>query len=187
MSAKRCPGGTAARVAGRIVACTALCAAVLAGCADTECDPCTGDDPCPDFVGAYYGQLDDMYCDCDHCNVVRCDPNMQVLSQRNDEDNEQTELLIEKRDEYGSLASYTGYLCNTSDDGEKKAYPFQVTRSDEAPGQNAESKYYTVNGNFVVENDVILEVRARERVEFMSSRDNDTCNLECMFTAVPGM
>ena len=150
----------------------------MAGCGDQECDPCTQQNPCPDLTGEYYGELTERYDDCDAFILLAGETSIRVLSQTNDADDKQTSLKIEGRDNHGMWGTYDGYLCNTTDEGEKRQYVFHVEHRPTYDPDAAYQAHYRIDGYFLDQGEEIPpEVHANLTISIRMSDDNERCTL----------
>lgn len=120
---------------------------LLSACNGKECLSCTAGQPCPSFVGEYYGTIEELSDDCPDWDLVVGDYYLRILNQTVDADG-YASFEGEDKDMRGVWGTISGNICNTDETEYPKEYPFGY--GDTVFNDDGSSTNYQYNGLLVV-------------------------------------
>jgi hypothetical protein len=153
---------------------------------DIECPGCTTDDPCPDFVGTYWGTMTSVFEACDVYELQVGEATLEVISMTTDESGEVTSIVIEMRDLFGMIGIYRGRLCNTEDKDFPKYYAIETQYEPSMTEPGISRLDYRLFGHLYVEGESGLPgADLNLRITFFNEDGSIDCELQGRYTAPP--
>lgn len=128
--------------------CISLLAVVflVSACDGSACRSCTDGQPCPDFVGEYYGTIEELSDNCIDWDLVVGDHYLRILNTT--EVDGRTTFDGESKDMRGVWGTVSGEICNTDDTEYPMQYAFSYSDSDF--DDDGSSTTYQFNGSLIV-------------------------------------